>query len=268
MSENQKLAETVNQSGFPLQIGVANTVSKTNSQHGWKVLYQEHSWRNDPDDCTGFIDLILENEYGTSVLIVECKRVLDSSWIFLNPTTTVKHRRHAKAWITRYTNGNFKHFDWHDLAIDPATPEAEYCVVPGQDAKSKPMLERIAADLVSATEGYASEEKLFQSQAGDALRMYFSVIVTTANLKLCSFDPDEISLSDGRVSAPKFLAISYVRFRKQLSTRQPSVLSRLPTGLNSLVRAKEHTVFVVNAESITHFLSEFDIDNGQLRPFV
>lgn len=208
--EDNKLSATVNQSGFPLQIGIATIVGNTTSKHGWKVLRQEHSWRNEADDGTGFIDIVLENQSGTAVLVLECKRVLNSAWIFLNPATSVNNRRHAKGWLTRYVNGACTHFDWHHLSLSPASPETEFCVVPGQDAKSKPMLERIASDLVSATEAYAREEKPFQAAVGDALRMYFSVIVTTSSLKVCSFDPNQISLSDGKIDQSQFVEVPYV----------------------------------------------------------
>jgi hypothetical protein len=62
------------------------------------------------------------------------------------------------------------------------TPQSQYCAVDGQDPKARPMLERIASDLVSSTEGFATEEMARVSNDHEALRMYFSVIVTTAKL--------------------------------------------------------------------------------------
>jgi hypothetical protein len=255
-----KFEQLVNQSGFPLQIGVDKLVQATAKQHGWQVLYTEHSWKNQLDETSGFVDLVLENGPQTAVLVVECKRVREASWIFLNPSERVLDRRHAKAWVTRHTRGSFTCFDWHDLALDPSSPQSQYCVVPGQDAKSRPMLERVAAELVSATEAIAWEEKPLQPLRLDALRVYFSVIVTTAALKICSFGPDQVSLKDGTISSSSFSDAFVVRFRKQLSTRGVDAL-RLPRG-QSPVSAKEHTVFVVNSESIVQFLSELEIDNN------
>jgi hypothetical protein len=127
------------------------------------------------------------------------------------------------------------------------------------------MLERIASDLVSATEAYACEEKGYQAAISDALRMYFSVIVTTASLKVCSFDPNQITLLDGKIDQSEFVEVPYVRFRKQLSTRQPTNNPPGSSDRNDLVRAKEHTVFVVNSEAIKDFLLEFSVDNDALR---
>lgn len=266
--DHKKLSEIVNQSGFPLQIGVAHNVQESSARHGWKVLYTEHSWKNETDGTDGFIDIVLENAYGTSVMVLECKRVLDSAWIFLIPSLKWENRSHAKSWVTRYASGCFQRFDWYDLTLEPSCPESQYCVIPGQDAKSKPMIERIGAELVSATEGLAWEEKEYHAQRRDALRMYFSTIVTTAQLKVCSFDPKEISLTDGKVATTEFKDVPYVRFRKQLSTQPLSVPATLREGLHSIVRAKEHTVFIVNSQSICDFLQAFVVNGNALHPLL
>lgn len=264
----QKLTDTVNQSGFPLQIGLTALIQNTTNQHGWKVLFVEHSWKNELDNDSGFIDIVIEDKHRTSVMLIECKRVLDSSWIFLVPKSKAKPRRHAKAWVTRFAGDCFKHLCWADLSLDPDSPESEFCVVPGQDPKSKPMLERVAADVVSATEALALEEKDYQAQLKDALRMYFSVIVTTAKLQVCAFEPENVSLVDGKVADPEFTEVPFVRFRKQLSTRPASVPLNVVDGFYGFVRAKEHTVFVVNTEALPNFLATFEVDNNALCPFV
>jgi hypothetical protein len=130
------------------------------------------------------------------------------------------------------------------------------------------MLERVAADLVYATEALAWEDKgLFQAREHKPLRMYFSVIVTTARLKVCVFDAEKISLSDGKLADASFDEVPFIRFRKQLSTRVPKLeVSGWHTAHARLVRGKEHTVFVVNADSLLDFLSQFSIDNASLMP--
>jgi hypothetical protein len=261
--DDQKLTDIVNQSGFPLQIGVESLVQRTKDQHGWKVLFTEHSWKNELDNDSGFVDIVIENQYGTVVLVLECKRVLDSSWIFLIPGQNVSSRRHAKAWISFNTDST-TYFDWADLAADPRSPQSQYCVIPGQDPKSKPMLERVAAELVSATEAIAFEEKRYKPQTKGLVRMYFSVIITTAKLRVSTIDPEKISLADGKIADAQFKEVPFVRFRKQLSTRPRS--SAL--DIRGAAREKEHTVFVVNSESILDFLSAFDVDSDALSPYL
>lgn len=261
--DDKKLAEIINQSGFPLQIGIEHHVRETMSAHGWRVLHTEHSWSNSTTDTSGFIDLVLEDDHRTSLMVVECKRVLESPWIFLNPNKAVRNRRHAKSWVTCYISNCEGCYGWMDLTLEPSCPESQYCVVFGQDAKSKPMLERVAAELVSATEGLAQEEHPHHKHHGDALRMYFSVIVTTASLKVCSFDHADISLTDGKVANSSFQDVPYVRFRKQLTTQLPA--PNFSDGLSRLAYAKEHTVFVVNAEYFSAFLEEFEADDTAIR---
>src|SRR6266850_1548849 len=87
--ESEKLLDRVNQTGFPLQIALAALVNRTStasaSDWRWMVKYEEHSWKNVDDDREGFIDLILQNHPGTVAFVLECKRTLDSSWLFLMP---------------------------------------------------------------------------------------------------------------------------------------------------------------------------------------
>ncbi|MBX9916177.1 MAG: hypothetical protein K2Y07_02895 [Nitrosomonas sp.] len=265
---DEKLSEIVNRSGFPLQIGLEHLINETHRSHGWKVIFSEHSWKNSSDGCSGFIDLVLENHYHTSVLIVESKRVLETSWIFLIEDQTQLQRRHAKSWLLRYLNGRFTYFGFKELTLEPTTPQSQYCVVDGQDPKSKPMLERICADIISSVEGFANEEKELHISDREQLRMYFGVIVTTAKLKVCLVDPTRISISDGKIQDASFRDVPYLRFRKQLVSHH-KVSGHHAIGSHSEIsRAKESTVFVVNAEALTQFLQEFEVDGSSLRGVV
>lgn len=257
----RNLIEFVNQSGFPLQLGIAAMVERTQRDHGWRVLYTEHAWRNDEQRGSGFIDLALEDQYHSSVLVIECKRVAESSWAFLQPGARLIPQRRAKVWAK-----TDRHFGWFDLAMDPRSPEAAFCVVPGQDARSRPMLERVAAELVCATEALAQEERALQFEREDFFRMYVNVIVTTARLEVCTFDADAITLNDGRINDAEFQQAPWIRFRKQLSHDVPTVTAQNTDRQRLLVQAKQQTVFVVNAESLADFLAGYHVDSDSLRP--
>lgn len=262
MELNDKLREQVNRSGFPLQIALEHTISSSYDSHGWRVYSKEHSWRNIDAGTSGFIDLALLDRFSTSIMVVECKRVQNSHWIFLNPFNGGNNRRHAKTWISLIEGDEVKSFDWADIAIDPSTPESEFCVVPGQDSKSKPMLERVAADLTEATEGFAREDLNVLSREKGDLRLYYNVIVTTAGLKVCDFAPSSISISDGTLSEANFRDVPYLRFRKQLSVNRD--IQQVEMYRRSSFREKENTVFVVNSDHFVEFLREFEPDDSSL----
>lgn len=266
--DNEKLSEVVNRSGFPLQIGLKHLINQTRGTHGWQVIFSEHSWRNPTDGCSGFIDLVLEDRFRTSVLIIESKRVLETSWLFFVEDQKQLRRRHAKSWLLHYANGKHTYFGLKELTLEPTTPQSQYCVIDGQDPKSRPMLERVGADVVSSIEGYANEEKLLLQRDREALRMYFGVIVTTAKLKVCTFNPADISIEDGKIQNPSFAEVPYLRFRKQLASHY-EVPEHYVVGVHrEISRAKENTVFVVNAEALPQFLKEFEIDDNSLRGVV
>jgi hypothetical protein len=262
MMTDEKLTDAVNRSGFPLQIGLEHLV-QANFKDQWKVIYSEHSWQNPFDSSSGFIDLIVEDIHKTTVLVVEAKKVVDASWIFLVSQDAQMKRRQAKSWVT-YPASN--HFDYAELTAVPDSVESKFCVVDGQDPKSRPMLERLASEVVSSTEGFAAEEKPLLQKT--ALRMYFSVIVTTATLKVCKTDPANISVATGQVEKAELQEVPYLRFRKQLNYNISPNFNYSNVAHADVARQKENTVFVVNSNCFLKFLAEFNVDDNSLNPIM
>jgi len=260
-----KLLDWINQSGFPLQIALAQQVAGTRTERGWKVKYTEHAWKNPKDGHEGFIDIVLEDASGAGALVLECKRALDSSWAFLLPDPKQASRRHVKVWLTWSGGRKSRHFGWHDITLSPSTPQSQFCVVRGQDPRSVPMLERIAADLVSATEALAAEESPYLNQSPENLRAYVSIIVTTATLHVVQFDPASISLDTGKIPDGQASEVPAVRFRKQLSVHAPDLETGHQGDSHAVSLAKEHTVFIVNAVRFMDFLEQFEFDENAFR---
>ncbi|MFC1895149.1 hypothetical protein ACFL0Q_00590 [Thermodesulfobacteriota bacterium] len=251
------LKKTVNSSGFPLQIALEALVKDTYREHRWRVLFSEHSWANYNTEESGFIDLILQHADRGILLVVECKRVQNSSWIFLYGEAKANTRTHAKAWCTQEKGGKLHKFGWFDATVDPSTAESRFCVVPGQDAKSRPMLERLAAEVVASTEGFAIEDQSFHKGSSEYERWYFSAIVSTADLLLCNFDPAKVPVGTGEVDEAKFTRVPYLRFRKQLSTYEMPEASWKESTATEIATHKENTVFVINANALIDFLRAF-----------
>lgn len=264
--DDQKLQDFVNQSGFPLQIAISQTVESNTKNHGWKVLYSEHAWQQDHGE-EGFIDLVLEDQYRTSVLVVECKRVLDTTWVFLQPNNETSTESTAKLWVS-YANSDKVILGWAEMSNHPTSHQSSFCVVPGQDSKARPMLERNAANLISATAALALEERENFQLSPLSVRMYGSVLVTTATLKVCSFDPSNISITDGKINESQFSEVDFVRFRKQLSSDSLMNNASRPESATELASAKEHTVFVVNAKALNTFLKNWTVHSGPLNVLI
>lgn len=268
MVEEDSHLKIVNESGFPLQIAV-ETLIRNHSPGAWQVRFVEHAWRSQDGSQSGFIDLVIQNPYDTAVMVIECKRVRDAAWIFLAAKGRSTSRRHCKAWITRRVPQGFKFFGWEDLPVDPSSPEASICVVRGQATNgSRPMLERIASEVVASTEALAHQEKEYRHQnSDDNVRAYFNVIVTTAPLVMADFDPTEIDIADGNMAGGKFTTVPYVRFRKQLlNTTVP--FTQAEYRQHDLASNRESTVFVVNSEHVADFLADFDMDIPGFNRFI
>lgn len=254
-----------NESGYPLQIAIENQVAKTTGAHGWKVRYVEHAWANNLDQETGYADLVLEDRDGSTFFVVECKRPRHATWLFMRSDGTAKDRRHAKAWVTLFDGDRFRRFGWHDVPVDPSFPEAPFCAVRGQSSNDQPMLERTAGILVRATEALAHEERDYRPEKQPTIRFYFSVIVTTADLKMASFDPNRISLSDGTLEQADAVDVPFVRFRKQVLARANALTPEDYGNGSEPAYARESTVFVVRADAFVQFLTEFEIPKSSLR---
>lgn len=267
MTNEQDALKIANDSGFPLQIAVGHRISQsTGTNGGWRVAYSEHAWSNTQGQQSGFIDLVVADRHRSTFLVVECKRVRDSTWVFMHPSGKSDPRRHAKAWITFANDERLQRFGWVDAPLDPSSPEAVFCAVRGQAAGERStMLERIGGELVSATEALALEQRDFRPK-GDSIRFYFNVVVTTAILKIASFDPTNISLVGGEIQNATIADVPYLRFRKQLSARgSPPTLDQY--GDLDLAYAKEQTIFVVRAEALLDFLKEFEVPDELVRRF-
>ncbi len=263
--DQSKLLKLVNTSGFPFQIAVANQIEKTKHHHGWRVFSSENPWENQETGRGGYVDLILINHYETQLMVLECKRVKDAKWVFLISDRNQLKRRHAKVWVS-YQTPNNNHFGWGDIALDPPSPEAEFCVIRGQDKDNKPMLERVASELIEATESIAMEDFKIRSFNNDfkSLRLYCPVIITTAEIQACIIDPNaDINIKNGEVSKAEFETVPLVRFRKSLTTKS-SKHGALPS-LSRTVKEKERTVFVINASNLAKILKEWDVNSGPWR---
>ena len=268
MSSDPESIKIANDSGFPLQIAVERSVAETTESHGWTVRYVEHAWSNHLDQQSGFIDLVLQDNDKSIFLVVECKRLRQATWVFMHSKGEIAVRRNAKSWVSHYSNGKFKQFGWHDVPLDPACPEAVYCAVRGQSSNDKTtLLERVGGELISATEALTLEEKDFRTPTRPTFRLYYNVIVTTADLKVAKFDPKDVSLADGTLANAEINDVPFVRFRKQLSMR-PALLT--PHDYMNGVRvayAKENTVFVVHADALVPFLEQFDVPYNDTKKF-
>ncbi len=243
--DDSKLLKIVNSSGFPLQIGVKHLLS--NPPVEWNTIAEEHPWEHHEYGYGGFIDLIVSDIEDVQRLVIECKRVRETSWIFLVKPQN-KNRSQARFWVTKKKLRTIVYRGYNNGQLEPSSPQSEFCVVLGQNPKSKPMLERIAAKLVLATEALADEESHIKS-AGNT-KLYFPVIITTAELKICVLDPSDITVDSGMLEKATFETVPFVRFRKSLVPAPTS-------AAGSLTEASEHmerTVLVMNASHILNLL--------------
>lgn len=259
MSQDPEL-KVLNDSGYPLQIAVHRCVDAATPEHGWSVRYAEHEWRARDGSRSGFADLVVSNKKLSVFAVLECKRVRDVEWLLFHSDGARHNRRHAQAWLSQFHEGTFKGYGWAQLQIEPTCPEVHFCSIRGQSTNSgSTLLERTAADVALATECIAREHKDMRRTGTTDIKVFFPVILTTAKLRLATFDPRAISLVDGTLQSAEFQDVPYVRFRKQLGVARAPTAAGSENSWLDLAYEKENTVFVVQSSQINEFLREIEV---------
>jgi hypothetical protein len=259
-----ELLRVINGSGFPLQIALQNAVES--SGIAWKVSHREHAWSNQSDGQSGFIDLVVQANETLDSVVVECKRVQNASWLFLGHTGSTKPTQVFNTWATVFPESGRPYFGWVDLRIPLATPEAQFCCVRGQSSNDKnTFLERIASELVSSTEALATEEREYRNDGRASCRLYFNVIVTTANLYFAEFDKAALNLEDGTLENATFHRVPCVRVRKQFVMKAKPLTAEDFHSRKDPDVLRENSVFVVEAAHFTSFLQELKVDDINIR---
>ncbi len=256
---NESLLELANASGFLFQLRVEREIAEKSSDHGWEVAAREHYWKDVKTDNDGYIDLVLNR--GTVHMAIECKRLLNASWLFLIPDEPSSDVNRARLLWTNQIPEHPSLSGWDEFAVNPTSSEAAFCVVRGQNSKDKPLLEKLCGTVLQALEGLASEGLgLKPNQANETNRVYIPVILTTAKLVTCRFDSSDVDIISGQLALDqcKFESVPFLRFRKGLVTTRISKKKPL-IDFKEANREKERTVFVVQAGALSDFLKHWEL---------
>ena len=247
----ENLLNLANSSGFLFQLGVEQVISTSYSSHGKRIVAREHRWQDLETGVEGFIDLVLTT--GThGKMVLECKRVRDAQWIFLVGEQADMTRKARVLWSGEPSTGK-QAIAWDEFNLVPPSLESQFCIVRGQSSGQQPMLERISSIVVRASEALATEEMQFPREPGrSGYQFYFPVIVTTAELLACKFDPLEIDLLSGELPDASFEEVPFVRFTKSLSSAHSS--SMPPRDLQESARESQRTVFVISVKKLADVL--------------
>jgi hypothetical protein len=261
MDENALRAH-VNASGYPFQARVAHEIRQTSGHsHEWAVAAEEFPWYNDRDNTQGYADLILS--WGRMRIVVECKRLGEGgTYIFLqsDPKKSLVHR--ARLYWTKITADRQVMEGWDEMTLLPPSPESQFCVVPGTGPKDRPLIERVAAELVSACEAVGSDQvRGWQHDVGQGQTWFVvPLIVTTAELVTCKYEPSDVALDAGVLSGGSFEPKNFIRFRKGLSTRY--MPGQRTEDLGELALRKERTVIIVRAAALIELLARWNLSDA------
>jgi hypothetical protein len=271
----KELLTTVNQSGFPFQIGVRKEIERPTSRHGWRIVAEEQPWSNSAGAKSGFIDLIAEHEASVFSLVIECKRVRPkdrnsaqgASWVFLTPRDYTAPQTRLSAFVTQKLHDSVQSgppreaplnkWGWADtIEFEPQSMESSYFLFQSQDEKN-PSIERIADTLLPSIEAAGMQWLTFRDVSASDSRLFLPVIVTNATLYTCTFDADKVSMVDGGLADGDCQEVPCVRFRKGLAmgpAKKGSAKSFADAN-----RQQQRTLLVVNAASLANVITELNL---------
>ncbi len=271
---DSELQKAINESGFPLQLGLQQLVSGV---RGWKTILAEHPWKDPLSSEEKFIDLVLQQGQDYPVrLVLECKRARDTEWLFLREPSTYPGRderlKVRARIVVRHGGGNIN--QWIDVPFVPGSPEAGYCVIRKNKQRSQELLERTAAEVVRATDCLAQQETVIYEGDGSALpdprrnfrRVYVPVIVTTARLFICDAEYEELDVQAGEIGGLVASEVASVRFMKTLVSFDPRQSSA--QSIEEFSTQSERSIVVVQAAHFLSFLRGFQLGSnmrGELR---
>ncbi len=263
-SFKEKLTSLVNASGFLFQLGLEHQIGSTKSEHGWTVISREHPWRYyyfGPQD--GFIDLVLGK--GFALAVVECKRPRDGIWAFLVPEKQSNNVSRLRClWVAGRKDGN-SFAGWDDFNCQPGSYESEFCVIRGSGEGDRSSLERLCGTLLTSVNGLAEEEvSILQKKGPEYHGFYLPLLVTTADLQVCRFQPENVEMKTGEVRDAAFESVPFIRFRKAFSTQQPP--EAYPRDLGEAGIGRHRSVIVVNATGLVSLLAKLSLIENMFSP--
>lgn len=271
MSEDLKAyMQGVNSSGYLFQLRIEHEVKVSQLNHHWQVLATEHRWTDKESNESGFIDLVLN--YEALRIVIECKRVQDTSLLFLNPSRIGMNNFAYLYWCHSQKEKRYI-ADWDQFDFSQSFPRSEFCI---QYPKEKMQLESVASGLLRSIESLARQEGRINQPENGQNYVYIPMIVTSAPLYLCKFDIAKVELTDGMLKdgSQTFEQVPFVAFQKGLNTgpanenraRLRRKLGRDP-GLQLLNKKLVQTVFVVDVSYLITFLREMELDKAYTTPW-
>ncbi|MFC1572894.1 hypothetical protein ACFL6M_04765 [Candidatus Eisenbacteria bacterium] len=254
------MRKLTNSTGHLLQLSVENTIRRNPSSADWQIVTHEFPWQDSLSLESGFADLILRSSCYLAIrAVIECKRVRDGDWVFLQSDRAEEHISQSCCCWAERANAD-PSTRWKDTRIHPVSWRSEFCIIRGSGDKGEPYLERVSRRLLAATEAIAMTEIGFENpDSTEALLIYLPIIVTNANLSIAQFSLNDIDPETGALprSKGKFESVPFVRFHKNLCTDMNDVGAA--GTLSQVAKRLERTVFVVNAARLLEFFGHFDI---------
>lgn len=258
-NEDHTRRKAVDRSGYPLQVALEHQMPQVQNHggHAWRVLATEVPWRS-PSSDTEYVDAVLQR-VPSDRAVVECKRVLrdggkhPEEWLFMGDKLLDSRTGVMRGLSVHLDESQNQVYQWVDVQFSPKTPTAMFAM-PREKSGASLRVDQIARNLVAATEAIARAEP---KRAGFQERTYIPMIVTTAQLYVCSADAGAVNVERGTLPDNHAIRrVDAIRYTKAMQSGIGFRFHRTIQNLSELVLSQQRSVLIVTASKLQGFLAE------------
>jgi hypothetical protein len=256
----EALVKIINDSGYPLQLALEHAVEGIGGRASIHHL-REFPWTNKRTGEAQYLDLLVQ--HGPIRFLISAKRRQETDWVFVEHDG--RSRSTHRAFLFYADRGIEGPAGWRKMEVEPDSPMAIYCAMPGRRDDPSHIIDQAGQELVAATEAIADYEKQIEDAFSETrgARFYVPVLATTARLHTYAVPPDSLSLQTGTANPASVTGapIPFIRMTKAFTAPRYTGTAR---SLRELGTNEERTLFVVEAQHFVQFLERFSIIGASL----
>lgn len=256
----QDLLDTVNKTGYPLQLAVSDALKRSSAR--LQVVAEEHRWVTPDEGAEGFADIILRTDLdhfpAALVLVLECKRRAPQKGAlqFLVASDEGSDDLATVAFAEQGQDWGF----WQETSIGPVCPRALFSLGRDENPSGRREVEVAGKELTPAAYAIACETaRDFTGRYGVIV---VPVLVTTAELQVCRFRPQDLHLRDGLLTDAAYEPVPIVKVHRSFGGPGHYRTGGRPFVIRSTQARR--TLFVVNAAAVVDFVEGFGVTASAL----
>ncbi len=243
---------------YPLKFSVKEIIkiSQQKGGDGTLDIVIDDDYPENQDNKNEYL-IVKKNPYIDPRLIIKCNRFI-GDWKFYLPNTNKNQIGKGKCiYVEKQPEikEQLEKLIWIEPSIGPLSLVSEHCVMKSEGKNDFHSLEEILKELLGFLEDIAKKDMSIPYSNPFWKRIYIPIIVTTANLQSCIFDPNTIK--KGSIDNCKINKIELIRIRMNLSTNIEDNELKINEDIKSVYQKNQFTVLILQEDHMMQSLGKF-----------